>query len=162
MRNASEQGFAAKLFAEAETPPDAAKGPMQERGFAAQATNLRIWNKDGRLAAGLSWASYVTDEWEDEGTAEKLTLVFASRYVLLYGHHLLGLVRQIDEGRLRSVVEVDGLRAQELAAENAGIRDESKKTSIVVRVEVGPQIDELVSDLKGEEDDETRYPRRVK
>ena len=161
MRDGKDTSFAARFFSDDETP-DSARGPSHERAFAAQATNLRVWNKDGRLAAGLSWASYVTDEWYDEGAAEKLTLVFASRYVVLWGHHLLTLVRQMDEGRLKNVAEVDGLKAEELRIENAGIRDENKKTPIVTRVEVGPHIKELVGALKGEEEDETRYPRRVK
>jgi hypothetical protein len=159
--DAKDKSFAAKLFSDAEMA-DSVKGPSQERGFASQATNLRIWDKSGRLAAGLSWSSYVTDQWDDGGGLEKLTLVFASRYVVLFGHHLLALVRQIDEGRLKSITELDGLQAQELIAENASIRDEGKKIPIVTRFEIGPGIDELVSAIKGEEDDETRYPRRVK
>jgi hypothetical protein len=159
--DAKERSFASKLMGDAETQ-ESARGPSQERGFAAQATNLRIWDKSGRLAAGLSWASYVTDEWDDGGGAEKLTLIFAARYVVLFGRHLLGLVRQIDEGRLKGITEVDGLRAQELMAENASIREEGKKIPIVTRFEIGPGIEELVSALKGEEEDETRYPRRVK
>jgi len=160
MRDDKDKSFAAKLFGE--ESPDTLKGPSQERGFAAQANNLRIWDKTGRLAPGISWASYVTDLWDDTGEPEKLTLVFASLYVVLYGHHLLALVRQIDEGRLKSITEVDGLRAQELIAENASIRDEGKKIPIVTRFEIGPGIDDLVSAFKGEEDDEARYPRRVK
>jgi len=150
---ARDKSFAAKLFGDAETQ-ESVRGPSQERGFAAQATNLRIWDKSGRLAAGLSWSAYVTDQWEDGAGAEKLTLVFASRYVVLFGHHLLALVRQIDEGRLKSITEADGLRAQELVAENASIRDESRKIPIVTRFEIGPGIDDLVNALKGEEDDD--------
>ncbi len=161
MREEKEKSFAAKLFS-GEEPPDAVKGPSQERGFASQANNLRIWDKSGRLAAGLSWSSYVTDQWHDAAGVETLTLVFASRYVILYGHHLLGLVRQIDEGRLKSVTELDGLQAQALGAENAGIGDEGRKIPIVTRFEIGPGISDLVNALKGDEEDETRYPRRVK
>ena len=49
-----DKSFAAKLFSEEEMP-DVVKGPSHERAFAAQATNLRIWDKTGRLAAGLAW-----------------------------------------------------------------------------------------------------------
>ena len=158
-----DKSFAAKLFSEEEMP-DVVKGPSHERAFAAQATNLRIWDKTGRLAAGLAWSSYVTDEWDDGGGTgvEKLTLVFVSRYVVLYGKHLLSLVRLIDEGRLKNITEVDGLRAQEIAAENASIRDEAKKEAIIARFEIGPGIQDLVSALKGDDEDETRHVRRVK
>jgi hypothetical protein len=156
-----EKSFAAKLFS-GEDSADVLRGPSQERGFAAQATNLRIWDKTGRAAPGISWASYVRDLWDDTGEPEKLTLIFVSLYVVLYGHHLRAFVRQIDEGRLKSITEVDGLRAQQLIAENASIRDEGKKMPIVTRFEIGPGIDDVVSALKGEEDNETRYPRRVK
>jgi hypothetical protein len=156
-----EKSFAAKLFSDVDAA-DMAKGPSHERGLSAGATNLRLWDKSGRMAAGLSWSSYVTDQWDDAEGAEKLTLVFAQRYVLLWGHHLLTLVRQIDEGRLKSITEVDGLHVQELVAENASIRDVSRKIPIVTRFELGPEINDLVGALKGEEDDETRQPGRAK
>ena len=161
MINTKDKSFAAKLFSDAEAQ-EGSNTHSFERGFAAQATNLRLWDKSGRLAAGLSWSSYVTDQWDDRGGAEQLTLVFVSRYVVLWGHHLLALVRQIDEGRLKSITEVDALRAQELVAENASIREAAKKIPIVTGFEIKPDIETLVSELKGEEDDETRYPRRVK
>ena len=161
MLDQREKGFAARLLADVDTQ-DSAKGPSHERSLGAEATNLRIWYKTGRQAPGLPWSSYVTDEWDDGDDAEKLTLVFASRYVIIFGHHLLSLVRQIDEGRLKSITEVDGLRAQQMMAENASIREESKKTAVVTRVEVGPAIETLVTALKGEEDNETGYVRRVK
>jgi hypothetical protein len=155
-----EKSFAAKFLADPDALAEGAKGPSHERGFLGQATNLRVWDKSGRLAAGLSWASYVTDQWADEGTQERLTLVFASRYVVLWGSHLLALVRQIDEGRLRNIVEADELRAEQLRAENADIRDENKKAAIVLRAEVGPEIETMVSALKGEEEHEARHARR--
>jgi hypothetical protein len=149
MLDARDKGFARKFFSDAEAS-DTAKGPYSERGLTAQAANLRLWDKTGRLAAGLSWSAYVTDEWSDGGETERLTLIFASRYVVLFGHHLPALVRQIDEGRLKSVAEVDGARALELMAENASIREESKKLPIVTRFEIGPAIADLVSALKGD------------
>ncbi len=161
MLEPKERSFASKLLGDADTQ-DTARGPISERGVGAQANILRVWEKTGRLAAGLSWASYVTDQWQDGDGAEKLTLIFASRYVVLWGQHLLSLVRQIDEGRLKSINEVDGLRALEINAENASIRDEGKKAAIVTRFELGPKIEDLVTALKGEGEDETGYVRRVK
>jgi hypothetical protein len=147
-----EKSFAAQFLVDPDEMGEGVKGPSHERAFSGEATNLRIWDKTGRLAAGLSWASYVTDQWADDGTEERLTLVFASRYVVLRGSHLLALVRQIDEGKLRNIVEVDDLRAEQMRAENADIRDENKKVAIVRRAEVGPKIETMVSALKGEED----------
>lgn len=151
MLDLKEKGFAAKLLS-GDDLVDTAKGPSFERGLAAHAVNLRVWDKTGHLAAGFSWSSYDTDEWEESGAIEKLTLVFASRYLILYGHHLRGFLAQIDEGRLKHITELDGPASMELMAENASIRDEARKTPIVIRFEVGPKIGDLVNALKGEKE----------
>ncbi len=64
--------------------------------------------------------------------------------------HLLAYVRQIDEGRLKHIVEVDDLRAEQIRSENADIRDEGKKIPVVTHVEIGPGVGELLGALKGE------------
>lgn len=141
MLDLKEKGFAAKLFSGDEAN-DSNKGPSFERALAT-ATNLRLWDKTGHLAAGLSWSSYVADEWDAGGSTETLTLLFASRYVVLHRHHLLSPVHQIDEGRLRHITETDGTRTMEFLAENASIRDGAQKIPIVMRFEVRQHVARL-------------------
>lgn len=164
MPEARRSGFTEKIYGGEESKAAAGKGPAHEWGLGAQASTLRIWDKSGRLAAGFSWASYVTDRWEDAGNdgLEKLTLVFVQRYAIVWGHHLLELVRGIDEGQLKSITELDSAGARALAAENLSVRDPQQQRAIVTRYEVGPDIEDLVAALKGDEKDEARNTRRAK
>src|ERR1700674_1776793 len=72
-------------------------------GAGGQAFTLRIDYKDGRKKRGTACSHFSDYEWTDEGEKEKLVILFGTRVVTIEGYNLLVLVREIDEGKLKSV-----------------------------------------------------------
>src|ERR1035437_8058200 len=53
-----------------------AKSYTSERQHTAQAFNLHVERRDGRRAEGFAWSHYAGYEWTDEGSHERLVVVF--------------------------------------------------------------------------------------
>ena len=66
-----------------------------ERQPTAQAFNLHVERRDGRRTEGFAWSHYVGYQWTDEGSHERLVLVFGMRAVEIDGHNLGVLVAKI-------------------------------------------------------------------
>lgn len=127
----------------------------KERQHAGQAFTFHVEWKDGRQAEGFAWAHYMGYRWADDGATEKLTLLFGPRAVEIEGHNLGGLVREIREGRLNSVREMSSGRQTLLSHSNP------EEEPVIKAIRSCPDIDEIMKELKGENDDHGKHARRV-
>jgi hypothetical protein len=125
-------------------------------GAGEQAFSLRADYKDGRRKRGIAWSRYSDYEWEDLGDHERLVVIFEDRILTLEGHNLDLLARQIDEGKLKTFEEE--ITARVVQARN----DPSHIEPVVISVDFYPKIADIVTQIKGgEEDDHHRHVRRV-
>jgi hypothetical protein len=123
-----------------------------ERQHAAQAFNLHVERRDGRQKEGFAWAHYLGYQWTDEGSHERLVLMFGARAVEIDGHNLGVLVDEIREGKLNGIKELSGAQALSLQQANPD------NQPIITSVRSYPDFDVLMRDLRGGEDDhETRH-----
>ncbi|HTU44892.1 MAG TPA: hypothetical protein VMF91_07510 [Bryobacteraceae bacterium] len=99
---------------------------------------------------------YSDYEWTDEGDKERLVILFGMRALTIEGELLAGTVDLLNEGRLTHIEEMTHSKVQELK------RDNPHRLPIISRVTVDPDFQTILSAIKGEEEDEIRYPRRVK
>src|ERR1700692_340708 len=84
---------------------DEARSFTSERQHTAQAFNLHIERRDGRRTEGFAWSHYVGYQWTDEGSHERLVVVFGTRAIEIEGHYLGALVEEIREGQLNRIRE---------------------------------------------------------
>jgi hypothetical protein len=131
-----------------------AKAFTSERQFTAQAFNLHVERKDGRHSEGFAWSHYAGYEWADEGDHEKLTVIFGPRAVEIEGHNLSVLVAEIREGQLNSIRE---LATAQAALKQANAEDEP----IISSIRTYPDFEQILKDIKGEDDDQHRHVKRV-
>src|SRR5580693_8017945 len=89
-----------------------------ERQHSAQSFNLHVERKEGRRSEGFAWSHYETYQWTDEGSQERLVVVFGRRAVEILGHNLGVLVTEIREGQLKSVRELAGGQSLQLSQAN--------------------------------------------
>jgi hypothetical protein len=136
------------------------KGPdeapfTKERQHTAQAFNLHVERKDGRRTEGFAWSHYAGYQWTDEGEHERLIVIFGSRAVEIEGHNLGVLVAEIREGQLNSI--------RELASRQATLLEHEKPEGapIIASVKSYPDFDQILRDIKGEEDDKPQHVKRV-
>jgi hypothetical protein len=127
-----------------------------ERQPTAQAFTLTVAFKDGRRARGFAMSHYSDYEWTDEGEAEKLVILFGDRALTVEGELLEGVVSLLQEGRLTHLQEMTHREVQSLKQHNPD------RKPIVTRATVEPDLQLILGAIRGEEGDETRYPRRVK
>jgi hypothetical protein len=127
----------------------------KERQHAAQAFNLHVERKDGRKTEGFAWSHYAGYQWTDEGERERLVVIFGSRAVEIEGHNLGVLVTEIREGQLNSI--------RELASRQAMLLEHEKPDGgpIISSVKSYPDFEQILKDIKGEEDDNQQHARRV-
>jgi hypothetical protein len=164
MPETKQKSFAAELLKNSgrvsgmpDSDPDKdARRRHTSAGTGAQAFSLRADFKDGRKKRGTAWSHFSDYEWSDEGDKEKLVILFGTRVVTIEGFNLMVLVREIDEGRLKTFEELvssEALRLQ--AAPDAG--------AVVVSVYVFPKFEDLVKEIKGEtEEHETGHAGRIR
>jgi hypothetical protein len=127
--------------------PEEAKSYTSERQHTAQAFNLHVERRDGRRAEGFAWSHYAGYEWTDEGSHERLVVVFGMRAVEIEGHNLGVLVDEIREGQLNSIRELAS--GQKMLLEQGNPDNQP----IVANVRSYPDFDEILREIKGEDDD---------
>jgi hypothetical protein len=131
------------------------KSYTKERQHTAQALTLHVQHKHGRHAEGFGWAHYVGYDWRDDGTVETLVVVFTSRLVEIKGHNLNVLVGQIRDGQLNGVYELESPQLRLL--ENGNQNDEP----IISSVKSYPDFEDILREIKGEDDDKPRHAKRA-
>lgn len=136
-------------------PGDEAKSYTAERQLAAQAFNLHVERRDGRSAEGFPWAHYAGYRWSDEGSHERLLVIFGERALEIEGHHLKALVNEIRDGQLNSLRELT--TAQRTLLE----RDNPDNEPVITSVKSYPDFEEMLKDIKGEHKSETRFTDRL-
>jgi hypothetical protein len=126
-----------------------------ERQHTAQAFNLHVEQKDGRRSEGFAWSHYAGYRWTDEGSHERLVVVFGMRAVEIEGRNLGVLVTEIREGQLN--------RISELASRQCALLEQSNPDNdpIIMSVKSYPDFDEVLKEIKGEDERETRHARRI-
>jgi hypothetical protein len=134
---------------------DDAKSFTSERQHSAQSLNLHIEHKDGRSSEGLAWSHYTCYRWTDEGGFERLVVVFGTRAVEIEGHNLGVLITEIREGQLNGIKELASGQAQLLQQGNPD------NQPVITSVRIFPDFKDVVKELKGEEERETRHARRI-
>lgn len=122
-----------------------------------QAFSLRVDSGDGRTVEGFAWAHYSGYRLLDnEDGSETLALAFGQRAVVIYGYNLRMILREIDEGRRRRI------KARPQAEIKLALSSGEKEKELISRVECLPAFDKILSEIKGEEDDDKhRYARRA-
>src|SRR5580658_6967635 len=125
-----------------------------ERQHTAQAFNLHIERRDGRQTEGFAWSHYAGYRWTDEGTHERLVVIFGGRAVEIEGYHLGALVDEIREGQLNGIRELTSGQGTLLT------RDNPDNEPVVTSVKMYPDFEEVLKEIKGEEKHETRFARK--
>lgn len=126
-----------------------------ERQHTAQAFNLQVEWRDGRRKEGFAWSHYAGYKWTDDGHAERLVVIFGGRAVEIEGHNLGVLITEIREGQLNSIRELASGQGRLLQNANPD------NQPIITGVKAYPDFEEILKEIKGEEDDKERYARRV-
>lgn len=132
-----------------------AKSFTSERQHTAQAFNLHIERKDGRRTEGFAWSHYAGYQWTDESSHERLVVVFGMRAVEIEGHNLGVLVAEIREGQLNSIRELASGHAQLLEQGNPD------NQPIITGVRSYPDFEEILKEIKGDDNRETGFAGRV-
>jgi hypothetical protein len=155
---AERERFAERILSEAKGAKtgEPRAGALGERQPSTQSFSVQVAFKDGRRARGFAMSHYSDYEWTDEGEAERLVILFGMRAVTLEGELLDSVVTLLQEGRLTHIQEMTHREVEELKHHNPDRRP------IIARVTVEPDLQSILSAIRGEEDDDTRYPRRVK
>lgn len=137
-----------------ETPEQEGKSFSKERQLSAQSFNLHVERRDGRRAEGFAWSHYVGYQWTDEGEREKLVVIFGERAVEIEGHNLCVLVTEIRDGQLNGIREMASGQAKLMAQGN------HENEPVIASVKSYPEFDEILKEIKGEGDDNSRHARR--
>ena len=127
----------------------------KERQHTAQAFNLHVERRDGRQAEGFAWSHYAGYRWTDEGERERLVVIFGGRAVEIEGHNLGVLVTEIREGQLNSIRELVSREATLMA------NQDKDGGPVISSVRFYPDFDEVLKEIKGEDDDKSHHVRRV-
>jgi len=134
---------------------DEPKAFTSERQHTAQAFTLHVEWKDGRHTEGFAWAHYSGYQWLDIGDHEKLLLIFGPRALEIEGHNLGVLVTEIRDGQLNSIREMPTVQQKLLGQSNEG------NQPIISAVRAYPDIDEILKQIKGDDDVQDRFTRRI-
>lgn len=149
--------FAERILGGRATPveEDDARSYTSERQHTAQSLNLHVERKDGRRTEGFAWSHYETYQWTDEGSHERLVVVFGRRAVEILGHNLGVLVTEIREGQLNSIRELAGGQSMQLNQANPD------NQPIITGVKSYPEFEDILKAIKGEDERETRFTRKL-
>jgi hypothetical protein len=135
--------------------PDDDESRASERQVNAFSLNFRF--KDGRKRSGISWAQYVTHEWEDVGEREILRIIMGMQVVTVEGWNLDVLLTDIETGQQKRIKERNSREAEALRQDNPD------NEAIVIRIEVRPDLMEMAKKLIDEEEEhETGHAGRVR
>jgi hypothetical protein len=135
---------------------DEGKSFTSERQHTAQAFNLHIERRDGLKTEGFAWSHYVGYQWTDEGTHERLVVLFGMRAIEIHGHNLGVLVGEIREGQLNSIRELASGQAQLLQHANPD------NQPIIASVASYPDFEEILREIKGDERSEPGFAGKVR
>jgi hypothetical protein len=137
-----------------DSTPDAAKSYSKERQLSAQSFSLHVEYRDGRRAEGFAWSHYAGHRWSDDGERETLVVIFGERAVEIEGHNLGVLIAEIRDGQLNGI--------RELASGQRALLRQSNPDNepIITGVKCYPEFEEILKEIKGENDDKSRHARR--
>jgi hypothetical protein len=138
-----------------EQSEDAAKSYTKERQLSAQALSLQVEHRDGLSAEGFSWSYYKGHRWKNEGGRERLVVLFDDRMIEVEGRNLKVLVDSIRDGQLNGIRELSGSQVALLRQANPD------NEPIIESVKCYPEFDEILKEIKGENDDKGRFARRI-
>jgi hypothetical protein len=138
MPDAKTKSFAQALMKEQPPANDT------ERQIGIQAFTLRVKYSNGRRVEGFSWHHYAGYEWDGEGEKEKLTLLFGMRAVVVEGYRLQNLLREIDDGRRRTLKEMSDTEAR------LALNTPEENEPVITRITAEPSFLEVIKELKGE------------
>jgi hypothetical protein len=143
--------FLQKLLNEkGDLPEDNVPSYSSERQQTAQAFNLHVEKRDGMHAEGFSWGQYVGYYWTDEGSHERLLMVFGPRALEILGQYLRALVEEIRQGQLNLVRELTTAQRTQLEQSNPDHQP------IIASVKSYPDLEEMLKEIKGENRREAR------
>jgi hypothetical protein len=134
------------------TDGDDDESRASERQINAFSLNFRF--KDGRRRSGISWAQYVTHEWEDHGEKEILRLIMGMQVVTIEGWNLEVLLTDIETGQQKRIKERNSREAEALRQNNPD------NEAIVASIEVAPNLRQVAEKLTKEEEHETGFARK--
>jgi hypothetical protein len=97
----------------------------------------------------------VAYRWLDIGDCEKLLLIFGPRALEIEGHNLGVLVTEIRDGQLNSIREMPTVQQKLLGQLN------EENQPIISAVRAYPNIDEILKQIKGDDDDQVGFARRL-
>jgi hypothetical protein len=147
--------FLNRIIETRDAAAEAEKSFTAERQHAAQSFNLHVERRDGRRAEGFAWSHYTGYQWTDEGSHERLVVIFGTRAVEIEGHHLGALVTEIREGQLNSIRELASGKSQLLKQANPD------NEPVISGVKSWPDFEEMLKQIKGEDERETRFTRKL-
>jgi len=148
----STSTFLGKLL---EPANDGGKSYGKERQLNAQAFNLHVERRDGRKSEGFPWSHYAGYQWTDASSHERLVVIFGTRAVEIEGHNLGVLVAEIREGQLNCIRELTTRQAT--LVNNTSADGEP----VITSVKTYPDFEEILREIKGENDDYERGARRT-
>jgi hypothetical protein len=157
MRNTQTKSFAEELLKD-RPGAGAANDDVsdKERQIGAQAFTLRVKYSDNRRIEGFPWSHYTGYQWTDEeGAKERLTLMFGARAVVIEGYRLRNLLREIDDGRRRHLIELTDTEM------NQAVNAPEENDAVIASVKSYPDFEEIFRDIKGENQRETRFTERL-
>jgi hypothetical protein len=125
---------------------DTDKEPFtSERQLTAQALNLHLQKRTGLHSEGFGWSHYARYKWTDEGTHERLAILFGGAgAVEIEGHNLGLIVEDIRQGKLNGIEEM-------ITADVQLKRANGHKGAIISSVKMYPDFDELFKEIKGDD-----------
>lgn len=137
-------------------PAGEKKSFTSERQHTAQAFTLHVEYRDGRHSEDFPWALYGGSAWKDDGERERLVLLFGDRALEIEGYNLNILVAEIRGGQLNGI--------KELVSRQATLLESAKNENepVISGVKSYPEFEQILKELKGEEDDDKhRHVRRA-
>ena len=146
-----ETSFTKRVFKDAVEP----KVFTKERQQTAQSFNFQVERCDGRRSEGFAWSHYSGCLWSDEGSHERLVVLFGPRAVEIEGHHLQALLQSIRECQLSGIRET--ISSQRTLLEH----DNPENEPVISSVKMYPDFEEVLKELKGEEERENRHTQRL-
>jgi hypothetical protein len=136
------------------TPHEEDEGLTREHQTNAQAFSLSIVPKDRRRGQTFPWSMYGGHGWMDDGDFEIIGVLFGDGGCIVRGYRLAALNRDLNLGKRASIREHTKAQVESMLAVEG---DEP----IIVSVETFPAFADLLSAIRGEDEDETRHARRA-
>jgi hypothetical protein len=140
------KSFSESLFRGLNKPQGEDVDAMRQMGVGA--FTLRVKYGDNRRIEGLAWSHYTSYEWRclDDGP-ERLALLFGARVIIVEGYRLDKLLREINDGRRRTIAELSPTEAM------LKLADADDTEPVICSVRVEPSFESIVREIRGEERD---------